>query len=349
MENSKIWWKMINNPRRIISNICKSLLEEKSVIISNCNYLPFRDDFKKIIEEKLGKANARRNVTYLNAGNVDPSYQIADLFFECYCSGDTQRRYFPKKGYSKTHFLVDQKDFLLNDKYVWVTNIEDNAVSKWTEFISEYCRHQKNSNSYAIFVIEVNSGYKDKIKNCIIENYSDYISKYDYYIYSMLMSANSEISNKRITNYAAEISSMLCSNNAENCEFLMRDIYRLINDTANVYSECMDRNIEESELNAVIWNAQIKHLFPIIESYRRDIVEKYGESLKKYLPYKTNYGATIHELSKLDLSNILDIVKRNSVNVTADESKKLYLYKEARNDLAHLKSTNNKNLFDILI
>ncbi len=348
MDNSKIWWKMINNPRRLVSNICKALLEEKSVIIGDCNFLPFHDDFKKSIEDKLSKANARRSINYLNANNIDSSINIEDFFFENYCSIDTQRKYFPKKGYSKTQFLLEQKDFLLNDKFVWVSNIDSNAVSKWADFISKYCRLQKTNNLCAVFVIEFNSNFTGKIKNCIVENYKSYVSEYDYYIYSMLMSANSDIDNKRITNYAAEISSMLCANNAEYCEFLMSDIYRIINDTANVYSECMDRNIQESELNAVIWNAQIKHLFPIIESYRRDIVEKYGEFLKVYLPYKTNYGVIINELSELDLCNILDIMKKYSINITKDELNKLHLYKDARNDLAHLKPTNNKNLFDIL-
>lgn len=348
MDNCKIWWKMINNPKIFISNVCKDLLAEKSVIVSNRENLPFQSDFKNLVENKLSKANARRSITYLDASVIESSTMIEDFFFQNYCSIDTQRRFFPKKDYSKTQFLLEQKDFSLNDKFVWVSNIDSNDIPKWADFISKYCRLQKSNNLCAIFVIEFNSEFTDKIKNCIVENYNKYISKYDYYIYSMLMSANSEIDNKHITNYAAEISSMLCDNNAVYCEFLMSDVYRLIDDTASVYSECMNKNISESELNSVIWNAQIKHLFPIIESYRRDIVEKYGRELNLYLPYKTVYGVNINELSELDLCNILDIVKKYSINIEKDEFNKLNLYKDARNDLAHLKPTNNKNLIDIL-
>ena len=40
---------------------------------------------------------------------------------------------------------------------------------------------KKDNNLCAIFVIEFNSEFTDKIKNCIVENYNEYISEYDYY------------------------------------------------------------------------------------------------------------------------------------------------------------------------
>lgn len=335
---------MINTSKRFTSSIVKALSDEKSVIIGDCNSISFRDDFKSTIEEKLKKINYNRSLITINADCILSTQRIEDYFFENYFSNDIKGKYFPNKGYSRTQFIIDRVEFDLVNKYVWVTGIQIDRISDWLDFISNYCRLQRKNKSYAIFILEVDTNIQYKIKHCSIENYKDYVSSYDYYIYSMLISANSEIKNKALTNYAAEIASMLCNNNAEVCDLLMSDINRLVNDTTSIYGEYIGNNLQETNLNAIIWNAQIRHIFPVIELYRRHIVEKYETKLSEHLPYKTVYGIEIDDILELDLGNLFDIIKQSSLQVEVADYNKLQLYKNIRNDLAHLKPTNNQNL-----
>lgn len=66
-----------------------------------------------------------------------------------YCKRETRAKY--RYGVSYAQFLGKCQETVLNDRYVWVSDIPDEKVTKWLDFVSEYqkCTGQNTGNFYS--------------------------------------------------------------------------------------------------------------------------------------------------------------------------------------------------------
>ena len=57
---------------------------------------------------------------------------------------------------SYAQFLGKCQETVLNDRYVWVSDIPDEKVTKWLDFVSEYQKNVQDKTP-GIFILEVHN------------------------------------------------------------------------------------------------------------------------------------------------------------------------------------------------
>lgn len=339
-----MWWSKISNASNFVKDIIDVIRNNESVIINNSRIIPFFDDFIERIRNKLSKRNADKSVERFNADDTG-SCEIAKYMIDTYCSGSV---YFPKNNYTEINFLADSDGFQLKNSILIVSNIKPESEKEWIDFVSNYCKASCKMLSKAQFILCIDSNRDIKrAKQCSIFNFSDYISDYDYYVYCLLAIAENKKYNITIKQYVAEIASLLCKDNAELCWRLLENPDELYLNTYEYYNSISSKKLSQNEINQVLWTAQIKYVFPILEKYRCSIAEKYKTTLKQRLPFEVKYGDTVSEVYNLELSHILCI--NHDLNfLTKSEFDKLIQFKNIRNDLAHMKPTSALNIRETL-
>ncbi|MCE7981186.1 MAG: hypothetical protein DYG89_08355 [Caldilinea sp. CFX5] len=89
-----------------------------------------------------------------------------------------------------------------------------------------------------------------------------------------------------------------------------------------------------NEMNARIWNAQVRIVFPYLEEQRRRLLTEIGKQLR--VPFETEYGMVTH-LHELEIGHIANQLNTMlSARIPPEIRRKATRLKEIRNKLAHL-------------
>ena len=86
----------------------------------------------------------------------------------------------------------------------------------------------------------------------------------------------------------------------------------------------------------LIWLAQIKTIYPYLEEYREEFVQKHHSAIAKQLPIQTSYGETYNDPKDVELGTLMYMAVNGYISLGSQEYEKLKKYKEARNKLSHL-------------
>ena len=178
-------------------------------------------------------------------------------------------------------------------------------------------------------------------------DFSNYVTDYDYYVYCLLSLSENTKYNISMKQYVAEIASLLCRNNAELSWGALDKPEELYSNSFEYFNSFSTKKMSQNEINQILWKAQIKYIFPILEDYRCCLVSKYGNILKDYLPFEFVYGDTVDDVNELELSHILYINKESDF-LKKTELDRLVHFKDIRNDLAHMKPTSADKISKIL-
>jgi hypothetical protein len=92
----------------------------------------------------------------------------------------------------------------------------------------------------------------------------------------------------------------------------------------------------ESEVEHLIWRSQIKTVYPYIEEYREDFVERHAYAIDKQLPIQASYGEIYTSPNDVELGTLVYMVGAGILSLSTAEYEKLKVFKEARNKLSHL-------------
>ena len=336
MANS-IWWTKISNSSRLIQDITDDLIGGKSVILCIGNEIPFYDEFRTVLMDKLSRNDARNTVTEIDLEeNFD---DVGEYFLEKYCSPDVRSEYFPRKNYSAASYLSECAGFQLNGSIVWIRNIQQNNIAGWCKFIRDYDGQNTNIGK-AIFLLELKNcfGYHVKSKNCKVISADKYYSEFDYYVYCFLLAAEIKKCNDEMKQYIAELVCKLCCGKVELCSEMFKyglDVAK--NPCASVRAVFGKDALPENEITAIVWQVQNKLIFPVLEQFRRNMVEKHIWEIEKRIPFRTPYGQEITDPFNLDLGNLKKMYKDNAICLSPEEEKTMLNYIEIRNNLAHMK------------
>ena len=77
-------------------------------------------------------------------------------------------------------------------------------------------------------------------------------------------------------------------------------------------------------------------------------VKKYYDFIKAALPINNGYGDQVMVPEEAELGNLMYLVERGGIPVSAEESMELKRYRKARNELAHMNLLSNEELCVIL-
>ena len=340
------WWTVISGASGFVNDIVDAVAEGNSVIIKSSAGIPFRDDLFSILNSRIGFVIHDRTIKMFDSSSVYES-TVEEYLCENYCPDEF---FIPSKGFTRTHFLARSKVFEMNNSIRIVKNANDKTEQEWIRFIVDYSRLAGigDRSDKAQFILFADTDRNiPKAKQCIIIDFSKYVTEYDYYVFCLLSVPDNFHKSMKMKQYLAEITSELCRKDPFLIYDLLEDPEELYMNTYPYYNRFVSEIVSENEINTILWKAQIKLVFPILEEYRCFLVEKYRKHLESKLPFEVPYGESITEPENLELGHIL-FLNKELVFLKKNELEKLKLYKTVRNNIAHMRPASPDSIEGIL-
>ena len=347
MSRENRWWTVISGASRFINDIVDAVRDGNSVIIKNSGSIPFYDDMLNNIYHQVGSDMYDRTIKSFDHSRIC-SGSLEEYLCENCCPDEI---YIPSKGFTRLHFLVRSNVFEMNNSIQIIDRPDNQFEQEWIRFVCDYCRVSSKEDTIhkAQFILLVDTDRSiSKAKMCRVIDYCDYVSEYDYYVFCLLSIPDSFEKNMKIKQYISEILSDLCLDNPSLIYDLLADPKEIYMNTYQYYNSFVSNKMSENEINKVLWKAQTKIVFPVLESYRCSLAEKYRKELETQLPYKTQFGAIISEADGLELGHILNI--NNTLKfLSNNEYSKVKCYKAVRDLIAHMKPADAFSIENILL
>lgn len=339
MNPGSIWWGQIGNSLRLLTKVTNNLRDCQSTVLQVPQSLPWRQDFYEAIDIRRSAFSGERRLVRLTwEDGMDPGEFVLDEL----CSNRVRADYWPGQTYAE--YLGSKSELLLNDYYVWVTGIHNKAdLSKWGDFVSQYHNVAKQLETSAVFILEYD-GVTVDVSSVDSIVYS--LENYDCRVFSL--EASAELGNTELRNYQAELALSICNNNPELCyallstgtKLLQNPVQTTVEVTSHAFSSegLMFAALEEQQIQSSAWEAAIVQLFPILERYRLNFVQKHSAELKRHLPISNSNGDRITDPFDLEIGGLCYITSSDCRAFSPEDIDALRLCRKVRNFLAHNKA-----------
>lgn len=342
----QIWWERIPNAIAFISDITNALINERSIVLQYSSEMPWYKYMVDKIKEDVSSRESLKNFEDIENVNNPGEYML-----QAYCKYEKRAQYRPTKTYAR--FLAESDDIVLHQRYLWIRPRTISEVNAWLDFVSEYLKYRANDKERAVYIIEYDNGNTIRPRKGIkLVSFEEYISDYDKTLFAMLSSSTIP-ERSLIKSYLAELSANVLGNDMELCSECLKDHKAFLEDPYTRIKKIIDISCRSDgiqfrfecsreEIRTSIWRAQIKTIYPVLEEYREDFVQKYRDVIKKELPITSSFGEQYTEAEEVELGTLAFMVDSGKIFLTERESKNLHNYRDARNKLSHL----NILLFD---
>ncbi len=349
---NSIWWNQVTNAVKYVTDIKDSLLEEKSILLKHVAGMPWKNQLEDTVVDAVKLQNADKKFI-----NISTSEEPGEYLLKEFCKKEKRAEYRPSKGYAK--FFAESNDIVLHDRYLWVQIDTLPSLEAWMSFVSEYIKERDKKENTAVFVLEwCGSGSVPVKRGIKVLSFDDYIGEYDRIVFAVLASSGiKEI--PFIKTYTAELLANVVGNDIELCaecvmqykEFLSSPldfIYKVI--SKNSRSDGSDYVFEKSEeeVGHLIWLSQIKTVYPYLEEYREDFVQRYASAISKQLPIQASYGETYTDPKDVELGTLMYMAGMGYLTLATTDYEKLKRFKEARNKLSHLTALDIEEIRNLL-
>lgn len=349
----KLWWNHITKAHKFLEDIVMTAVEGKSIILSLPEKAPWRNILLELVEERLKLENPKNAFENI----VCPEEEVGLFLLNRYCKKERRAAY----RYGKTYadFLGKCEDTVLNDRYIWVSGIPVDRYDEWINFIIEYNKNVK-AKTPAIFILETHDdNFADKAKKGIKKIiFNESIDSYDRFAFCAL-AATENSCKEHIRPYLAELVSAVCSEDIELCAECVNSgklfLENPIEVVGNIVSTKQRSNGEtysfsksDEEIKKVIWEVQLKNVFPIIEKYRSYFIKKYRQFISMSLPITNSYGEEVTNSEDVEIGTLVYMAGSGRVLVNKKEYEELEQFRDARNRLAHL-NVLDLNMVDMIM
>lgn len=348
----RLWWHRLVNSARFIDDVKDMLVDDKSVLLLFDTDIPWQDIMIETIEQKLADVNDNRTFDILDV-STSGSSSPGNYLMEHYCSKDERKKYWPTTHGSPEKFLAQNRVTPLNKRYVCLTGIESDNVSKWIASITEYLENCSTEYEHGVFIIILKSA-SVKASKCLASfKYYDYVTDYDCMMLCLTLVSDIKCSRAEKM-YLCEVASNIANNNVELASMLAMSKTSLILNPYDVSAEVFASNgIKVTKLTErvrrAVWEAQIRLVFPKLENFRADIIRKYEDKISHYLPIKSSNNDIVNKASDLEIGQLFFICNANRSKKVVDQLDYDMLKKmrDARNTLAHLEVLSYEDLTEI--
>lgn len=336
---NRIWWNQVTNAVKFVSQITEALLDEKSILIKHALSIPWNNELEQTIKEFVKEQNSEKRFESIPAVNNPGEYLLNE-----FCKKEKRAAYRPIKGYSK--FLAESDDIVLHDRYLWVKIENLECLEKWMTVASDYIK-ERGKQTKAVFIFDMQNENGTTSKKGIKQfSFDDYIGEYDRIVFSVLASSDIK-ENSFIKKYLAELVSNVSGNDIELCaeciknykEFLANPLLllqKVCTDTVRSDGTMFVYDKTKEEVEHLIWQSQIKTIYPYLEEYREEFVRKYTGLIQKQLPISASYGEIYEDPKDVELGTLKYMVDNGYIMLSTTEYERLKRFKEARNKLSHL-------------
>lgn len=347
-----IWWNQVTNAVKYVSDIKKALLEEKSILLKYASGMPWRNQLISSVVDEVKIQNGDKK--FVEISNVeDPGKYLLKEF----CKPEKRAEYRPSKGYAK--FFAESDDIVLHDRYLWIQIDSQKNLDDWLIFVSEYIKERGKKDNKAVFVLEWTDESSTVVKKGVkVLSFDDYIGEYDRIVFAVL--ASSSIKERPFINtYLSELVANVAGNDIElaaECishhkSFLenpLAFIKMVAEEKTRSNGEQFSYSKNADEVKHLIWLSQIKTVYPYLEEYREEFVQKHYNAISKQLPIQASYGETYEDPKDVELGTLMYMVGSGIITISTFEYEKLKKFKEARNKLSHLTALSIGEITDLL-
>lgn len=329
------WWTQMTNTRRFIEAAAGAAASYKSVVICIPEDIPWYNAMINEVQDSLNRRNANNAFECIDC----PDTQPGEFLMNRYCSKQQIADYRPGKSYAQ--FLASGQSFVLNDKFIWIRNVQETKLHEWIDFITEYNKKMEKGNHPAVFLLEIHNPSIFTSNRKFISRicYDDYVQQYDYFTYAAVCASSVQGIPDYLTPYLAELAAALAGYDLELSSYLVNSGLSFLQDPsafylthANIdnYSKEMEKSLERK-----IWEVQLKTLFPKVEDYRRSLIEDYYEEICNSLPMPNGYGGEISSAEQVEIGQLTYLTDNGMLKLTQTQSNILHALRDARNNLAH--------------
>lgn len=336
----QIWWERVPNASAFVNDIVSSLSEEHSIILQYSESLPWQEAFKSFVKETVCQQNASRS--FETARDID---EPGPFLLNEFCKREKRSQYRPSKGYAG--FFAESDDIVLNERYLWVEVSTEKQLDSWSTFVSDYLKLRDKKKTSAVFILEwQGSTPAPKKKGMTVYSFDDYIGDYDRIVFSMLASSAVK-GDTFVKDYLAELASNVIGNDIELYAECFARPKEFLQDPYSVVKDCVENSIRSDgtpftfsksreEVNHSIWLAQIRTIYPVIEEFREDFVQKHYSAIKSKLPITTAFDEVYNDPNDVELGTLVYMAGLGLLFLNPKDYEELKAHKDARNTLSHL-------------
>lgn len=323
----KIWWEDLNGPRRFIVETVEKLSGGQSVVLCLPERVPWLKTMRDVLEKFLNKGT--QSIEVIDAENISSEPQ--DYVLKEFCANKDGFRPYSKKAYAK--FLAESTGIILNDSCLWIRNATPAQVDKWFAFIADYQKFLAGKRG-GVFLLEAGEDFIGKAAGVKTLSYADSISDYDSFAFNIFTAADFGNENHLIKQYLAELVSALTEGDVEfaaACINRSQDFLKAP-DVAfeNILREGKFTSKKTSDdIEQSIWMTQLKLIFPLVETFRRNFIKQYEQQIKDTPPY---YPVP----EEVEIGQLYGQFNQRRWLISESDGDDLEMYREVRNKLAHL-------------
>lgn len=349
----RLWWNHITKAHKFLDDIVMSAVQERSIMLFLPENVPWKSTLAELVEEQLKFENPKNGFEIIRC----PDEEVGVFLLNRYCKSERRATY--RYGMTYAAFLGKCKDIVLNDRYIWVYDIPKSKYEEWQDFIIEYNKNVSEKTP-AVFILEIyDENFVNRAKKGITKIIFDQnIGPYDKFAFCALASTNNSCKD-HMRPYLAELVSSICSEDIELCaecveadDLFLEDPIGVINSIifAGVRSDGRAYGFSKTnkEIEKIIWEIQLRNVFPVIEKYRSYFISKYKKCIMKALPITNSYGEKVVNPEDVEIGTLVYMVGSGTIFLENWEYEELDSFREARNKLAHLNVLDLKNVEMIL-
>ena len=340
---ARIWWEDITGPQYFLSSIISQLSDNKHVLLSNICVAPWKEHLRKQCNAALSGQFRDIDIKMLDAKDI-PSSEIGQHLLEKFCGNRAIRNaYRPSPRKTIGNYLIENK--VLLNKIFWVKDISPESLDDWINFLNG-CASEKIQDG--LFVLEVNESYTDRARtNWSVLDYTSIVREYDHYTFiCQLLSQKSKNTLSFSENkYVAAVTFGLCGRDIETAvRFLDKEPgIILVTETERFIRDPLFSNLSETEITNRLWLLQVKELFPLLETERVCLLEKYRDEFTKLWDNDSKVrfnlqGEAKESINEFEIGEMNYYVSAQQVWMPDEnDRKKINKLRSIRNKLAHHK------------
>ena len=342
-----LWWDRIPSAAGFISRTAGTL-ENHSCVISLPENVPWYDSMYEKLAEEVSSSD--RTIKRISDEGGDPGRQIMESF----CRSETRNAYRSSIGYAK-FLAANDKQSEMTGCCTVITNISAERITEWAKFVNEYEKNHKPGAPKCIFLLEYRSD--TQLHNSIplpVLRWEENIKVYDSFMYALLEVSMLNCPGE-FKEYLAEIISSVSGSDVElaselakhgkACAVKLSEIISEINENSlRSTGELFNISLDSEQIRSVVWAAQIKIIFPVIERFRNTLLKSLMKYFESDFRFETVYGDVKTDPRDLELGEIVYLSSISKISLTQTQLANATFFRNCRNTLAHFDTLSPENV-----
>ncbi len=332
----EIWWRDMVNAARFLEDAKEIIEDGKSVVLSFPKNIPWLSVMINELYFRIAENFDERSLQVIDVNGI--SVTPGEYLFENFCKKETRNTYWEPVHTNHIRFLSSCKTSTLNTCFLCITGLNSMTAPDWVQSIKEY--HETCSlEEHGAFILVTQGEDIQSSQHVECLKFSEYTTDYDCMMLCLNIALEFKCSRLKKM-YLAEVASNIADNNVEIAGLLVSEGEKLIKEPFKTTKEVFEKNdikytLLREKVSSGVWEAQIRLVFPRLEDFRAEIVQKYKASLKGNLPITNNVGEVIRETNDLEIGQLYAL--RNKISANSGDRKLIEQMRDARNEIAHRK------------